>query len=146
MNADNFKMVESIIKETQRFDVRYVCTRMTETGPDFSEAWAWRDLWTRPDFVGNITGWANACAEHDPLNDEDFAASWLGITIDQLDQITYLHAAQNGRPSLWTLLKDHYKLDWEYRGEFSRVNDSQIPPNKAADLLRRLRTGDVDFT
>lgn len=149
MIRENFIALAKVIKNTRRFDMGLIVGRWS---PEDEETYVEvetptdREMWDDPTLVGDYCAWANCLSEFAKLDDEDHAAAWLGITIDEFDQLSYVsRSEQYGRPSLWERQRLHYELDWIDSGDYGRVDSSQITPEIAADLLERLARGELEF-
>jgi hypothetical protein len=129
MNETNMIALAKVIRQTQRFDMGVILGIYDPESDEVlisEEVPCPHDFWVSELWHGDYTAWANAIAEHEPLDDEDAAAAWLGLTISQFDRLSYTDGYE-GLPSLW------------------RKSSHEITPNMAADMLDRIRTGVVVF-
>jgi hypothetical protein len=128
MNETNLIALAKVIRATKRFDMGLILGRYDpETGDVLvqCEPVTAAEFWADETLVGDYTAWANALAEHEPLEDEDAAAAWLGLTIEQYDRLSYA---------------DHPQLEriWDQKYD-------EIAPEMAAVMLERIVKGEVQL-
>lgn len=148
MTPENLTALAKIIKLTKRFDMGVIVGRWD---PEADETFVKvvtpkaRDFWESETLVGDYCAWANVISEHDPIDDEDHAATWLGLTMTQFDQLSYT-ADEEAMPCLWTRYAKLFDLDViHFSTSNRRVASEQITPQMAARMLEAIVAGDVIF-